>query len=118
MMKDSQPVDAIVWEDPSHSKRVSDNCLRIFLFRYFFLFFTNAIFVLLQSVKGTVEESDMIDVEKHTEPDVTTEDNKCEPSSVRKFMLSGIKVSSQIHNVYLTLPVLLLELYNIIIYNR
>ncbi|XP_011866675.1 PREDICTED: DNA topoisomerase 2-binding protein 1 isoform X2 [Vollenhovia emeryi] len=64
IVKDSQPIDAIVWEDPDHPKRSIIG-------------------------KQSSKDSNVIH-EEHIEDDVT-EHEECEPLSIRKFMLSGIK---------------------------
>ncbi|XP_014482988.1 PREDICTED: DNA topoisomerase 2-binding protein 1-A isoform X2 [Dinoponera quadriceps] len=67
MVKDSQPVDAIVWEDPSHSRRSR-----------------------LSKERIEEDEGDISEVQEPVEQDVSIE-YECEPSSIRKFMLSGVK---------------------------
>ncbi|XP_012528474.1 DNA topoisomerase 2-binding protein 1 isoform X2 [Monomorium pharaonis] len=63
IVKDSQPIDAIVWEDPDHPKRSILN-------------------------KRSSKRSNVIDEEYVEE---ALEDHECEPATTRKFMLSGIK---------------------------
>ncbi|TGZ37603.1 DNA topoisomerase 2-binding protein 1 [Temnothorax longispinosus] len=65
MVKDSQPIDAIVWEDPDHPKRS-----------------------ILSKRSSKDKHSNVIN-EEHIEEDVA--EQKCEPPTTRKFMLSGIK---------------------------
>ncbi|KMQ95888.1 dna topoisomerase 2-binding protein 1-like protein [Lasius niger] len=67
IIKDSQPIDAIVWEDPNHPKR------------YSYLQLT-----LDKRTSGDIH-GDMI--EEHTEEDNT----EYQPPMTRRFMLSGIK---------------------------
>ncbi|CAL1689646.1 unnamed protein product [Lasius platythorax] len=62
IIKDSQPIDAIVWEDPNHPKRLT----------------------LDKRTSGDIH-GDMI--EEHTEEDNT----EYQPPMTRRFMLSGIK---------------------------
>ncbi|KAL6258449.1 hypothetical protein P5V15_010405 [Pogonomyrmex californicus] len=63
IIKDSQPIDAIVWEDPDHPKRSIGN-------------------------NRTSKDNNVI-LEEYTEKDVA--ENQYESSITRKFMLSGIK---------------------------
>ncbi|XP_032667662.1 DNA topoisomerase 2-binding protein 1 isoform X2 [Odontomachus brunneus] len=73
MVKDSQPADTIVWEDPSHSKRSRLD---------------------KETIEDNISEKDNDNIsEKVEEPlrqDITAE-YECEPSPIRKFMLSGVK---------------------------
>ncbi|XP_011691670.1 PREDICTED: DNA topoisomerase 2-binding protein 1 isoform X2 [Wasmannia auropunctata] len=67
IVKDSQPIDAIVWEDPDHPKRS-----------------------LLDKLSSKDKHSDDIH-EEHEEDVAKHEPERCEPPTTRKFMLSGIK---------------------------
>ncbi|XP_033326690.2 mutagen-sensitive 101 [Megalopta genalis] len=72
IVKDSQPIDAIVWEDPSHSKRLTFNEEQN------------------ESVRNhrTIDDEEELDEEEETMEEQAEEP---EPPKKLKFMLSGIK---------------------------
>ncbi|XP_029163393.1 DNA topoisomerase 2-binding protein 1-A isoform X2 [Nylanderia fulva] len=74
IIKDSQPIDAIVWEDPNHPKQLSLN-------------------------KQTSEDVYVNVTEEHNEEDIT----EYQPPMIRRFMLSGIKDKKAYEQVILEL---------------
>ncbi|KYM95649.1 DNA topoisomerase 2-binding protein 1-A [Cyphomyrmex costatus] len=68
IVKDSQAIDAIVWEDPDHPKRS------------------------ILGKRSSNDNSNIIQEEEHIVEDATESGPlECEPLATRKFMLSGIK---------------------------
>ncbi|XP_011139690.1 DNA topoisomerase 2-binding protein 1-B isoform X2 [Harpegnathos saltator] len=76
MVKDSQPADTIVWEDPNHTKqsRLSERTIE-------------------------KDETDMSEAEEEPVQRDITPEYECEPPSIRKFMLSGVKDRNEYERV-------------------